>query len=209
MISASHQTTLKLYELQLSTNSMLWSFFLVFCISLWIKQKTPKSFPFNKLEFESVIGIIKQKLTTETMTFNTLTRSYQRLHSSYYKSFLLFSLFNCLSLSFSHKTNQMRLQCFVCLLLFLIIVSVQLDETLSLRRDMTKLLEIQDKIHERLATAPSLPPPLSSPSSPFPKMVIISHIFTMYIFICAHVCKLWACGGLVWFWCRWGEWYTQ
>ncbi|KAJ4912721.1 Pectin lyase-like superfamily protein [Raphanus sativus] len=36
---------------------------------------------------------------------------------------------------------------------------------------MTKLLEIQDKIHERLATAPSLPPPLSSPSSPFPKMV--------------------------------------
>ncbi|KAF8102938.1 hypothetical protein N665_0190s0055 [Sinapis alba] len=64
----------------------------------------------------------------------------------------------------------MRLSCFVCLLLFLIIISVQLDETLSLRRDMTKLLEIQDRIQERLAVAPSLPP-LASPSSPFPKMV--------------------------------------
>ncbi|WZY85223.1 hypothetical protein YC2023_031607 [Brassica napus] len=39
----------------------------------------------------------------------------------------------------------------------------------SLRRDM-KLLEIQEKIQERLAVTPSLPP-LSSPSSPFPKMV--------------------------------------
>ncbi|KAL0762853.1 hypothetical protein Bca101_079004 [Brassica carinata] len=38
------------------------------------------------------------------------------------------------------------------------------------RRDMTKLLEIQEKIQERLAVTPSLPP-LSSPSSPFPKMV--------------------------------------
>ncbi|KAF2533720.1 hypothetical protein F2Q70_00032825 [Brassica cretica] len=35
---------------------------------------------------------------------------------------------------------------------------------------MTKLLEIQEKIQERLAVTPSLPP-LSSPSSPFPKMV--------------------------------------
>ncbi|KAG5413501.1 hypothetical protein IGI04_001068 [Brassica rapa subsp. trilocularis] len=64
----------------------------------------------------------------------------------------------------------MRHSCFVCLLLFLITVSVQFDETISLRRDMTKLLEIQDKIQERLAVAPSLPP-LSPPSSPFPKMV--------------------------------------
>ncbi|KAL0834387.1 hypothetical protein Bca101_086276 [Brassica carinata] len=64
----------------------------------------------------------------------------------------------------------MRHSCFVCLLLFLITVSVQLDETISLRRDMTKLLEIQDKIQERLAVAPTVPP-VSSPSSPFPKMV--------------------------------------
>ncbi|CAN6986417.1 unnamed protein product [Brassica rapa subsp. trilocularis] len=64
----------------------------------------------------------------------------------------------------------MRHSCFVCLLLFLITVSVQLDETISLIRDMTKLLEIQDKIQEKLAVAPSLPP-LSPPSSPFPKMV--------------------------------------
>ncbi|WZZ25005.1 hypothetical protein YC2023_008406 [Brassica napus] len=64
----------------------------------------------------------------------------------------------------------MRHSCFVCLLLFLITVSVQLDETISLRRDMTKLLEIEDKIQERLAVAPTVPP-VFSPSSPFPKMV--------------------------------------
>ncbi|CAH8390876.1 unnamed protein product [Eruca vesicaria subsp. sativa] len=64
----------------------------------------------------------------------------------------------------------MRLYCFSCLFLFLITISSRFDEISSSRRDMTKLLEIQDKIQERLAVTPSLPP-LSSPPSPFPKMV--------------------------------------
>lgn len=138
------------------------------------------------------------------MTFNThYTCSYQPASS--YKSFLLFSLFLSLSLKKANiKNNQMRLSCFVCLLLFLITVSVQLDETVSLRRDMKKLLEIQDKIRERLAVAPSLPP-LSSPSSPFPKMVSISHI-SLCTYTYMHTCVLFCerVGfGLVW--CRWAE----
>ena len=68
------------------------------------------------------------------------------------------------------KKNKMRLYYFVCSLLLLITFSTKFNEISSLRRDMTKLLEIQEKIQERLAVTPSLPP-LSSPSSPFPKMV--------------------------------------
>ncbi|CAF2236050.1 unnamed protein product [Brassica rapa] len=64
----------------------------------------------------------------------------------------------------------MRLHCFVCLLLFLLTVSMKFKETLSFRRrDMTKLSEYQDKIQERLAITPTLPP-LSS-SSHIPKIV--------------------------------------
>nr|VDC99465.1 unnamed protein product [Brassica oleracea] len=64
----------------------------------------------------------------------------------------------------------MRLNFFVCLLLFLITVSMNFKETLSFRRrDMTKLSEYQDKIQERLAITPTLPR-LSS-SSHFPKIV--------------------------------------
>ncbi|XP_018450295.1 polygalacturonase QRT3-like [Raphanus sativus] len=64
----------------------------------------------------------------------------------------------------------MRLSCFVCLLLFLLTVSMKFKETLSFRRrDMTKLSEYQDRIQERLAIIPTLPP-LSS-SSHFPKIM--------------------------------------
>ncbi|KAG7546832.1 Pectin lyase fold/virulence factor [Arabidopsis suecica] len=56
------------------------------------------------------------------------------------------------------------------LLLFLITISMEFKETLSLRRDMTKLLKFQEKIQERLVVTPTLSP-VSSPSSQSPKMV--------------------------------------
>jgi len=56
------------------------------------------------------------------------------------------------------------------LLLFLITISMEFKETSSLRRDMTKLLKLQEKIQERLAVTPTLSP-VSSPSSHSPKMV--------------------------------------
>ncbi|CAH2078478.1 unnamed protein product [Thlaspi arvense] len=69
------------------------------------------------------------------------------------------------------KKDKMRLRCLVCLLLFLLTMSMEFEETLSFRRrDMTKLSEYQDKIQERLMITPTLPP-LSSPSSHYPKIV--------------------------------------
>ncbi|XP_010434329.1 PREDICTED: polygalacturonase QRT3-like [Camelina sativa] len=66
----------------------------------------------------------------------------------------------------------MRLHSFISsLLLFLITISMVFEETLSLRRDMTKLLKFQEKIQERLAVAPTLSPVSSPPSSHSPKMV--------------------------------------
>ncbi|VVB12329.1 unnamed protein product [Arabis nemorensis] len=64
----------------------------------------------------------------------------------------------------------MKIDSFVCLLLFFITITNEFEVTLSLRRDKTKLLEFQEKIQERLAITPTLAP-LSSPSSHSPKMV--------------------------------------
>ncbi|CAN8325355.1 unnamed protein product [Cochlearia groenlandica] len=65
----------------------------------------------------------------------------------------------------------MRHYSFICLLLFFITISTKFDVTLSFKRDMTKLLEFQKKLQERLTT--TSPPPTLSPmaSSPSSKMV--------------------------------------
>ncbi|EOA18460.1 hypothetical protein CARUB_v10007004mg [Capsella rubella] len=70
----------------------------------------------------------------------------------------------------------MRLHGFVSssLLLFLITITMVFEETLSFRRDMTKLLKFQEKIQERLSVVTPTLSPLSSPSSSSshsPKMV--------------------------------------
>ncbi|EFH44155.1 hypothetical protein ARALYDRAFT_914649 [Arabidopsis lyrata subsp. lyrata] len=84
----------------------------------------------------------------------------------------------------------MKFHCFVCLLLFILTISMEFEETLSFRRrDMTKLSEFQDKIQERLASCSHfILPPLSSPSFPFPKMLQIG------VHMLPHVADL---GGLV------------